>query len=183
MSQNLKPVNLSNVSAEVRPILEQVQNNLGFVPNLFGTFANHAEVLKSYLSLSEAFSKSGLSTLEQQVVALSVSRENSCEYCVAAHSAISAMSKLDERVISSLRNGERLQDTKLEALRAFTKRVVSARGWVDSSDLKDFLSAGYTESSALAVVLGVTMKTLSNYVNHLAGTELDQQFSAFAWKS
>jgi len=35
----------------------------------------------------------------------------------------------------------------------------------------------------LEVVLGVAMKTISNYTNHIAGTELDAAFADFAWKA
>jgi hypothetical protein len=40
---------------------------------------------------------------------------------------------------------------------------------------------GYTRAHVLDVVLGVSFKTLSNYTNHLAHTELDKKFQAFAW--
>lgn len=162
-----------------RPVLESVKKQLGFVPNLFATFANNPEVLKGYLALSDGFSKSGLTPVEQQVVALTVSRENQCHYCVAVHSALSAMSKIDAGLISDLREGRALSSSKLEALRIFTKRVVSGRGWLDESDVKSFKDAGYSDSDLAAVVLGVTMKTLSNYINHISATPLDAQFSDF----
>jgi len=172
---------LETAPAESRAILEQVQKNMGFIPNLFGIFSNNPEVLKSYLSLGESFSKAGFTPLEQQIILMTVSRENSCEYCVAAHSTISLMSKLDEKIIAQLRSGFKLEDAKLEALRTFTVRVTSARGWVDSSDVEAFLKAGHTDSQVLGVILGVTMKTLSNYVNHVSATPLDEAFKPMAW--
>ncbi|MBY0517563.1 MAG: carboxymuconolactone decarboxylase family protein [Bacteriovoracaceae bacterium] len=172
---------LETAPADTRATLEQVQKGMGFIPNLFGVFSNNPEILKSYLNLSDSFSKSGFSPLEQQVVLLTVSRENGCQYCMAAHTAISLMSKLDESVIGQLRAGEKLNDSKLESLRNFTARVTSSRGWIDPSDLEKFLTTGYSESQAMAVVLGVTMKTLSNYINHLAKTPLDDAFKPQAW--
>lgn len=181
MSKQITPVSFKNAPANSKPLLEAVQKSYGMIPNLIGNLANHPESLKSYLALSESFAASGFSALEQQIVAITVSTENGCTYCVAAHSAISAMSKLDEKVIGRLRSGEALEDRKLEALRNFTRRVVSSRGWLDQSDVKAFFEAGYTTENVLAVILGVTMKTLSNYVNHFAKTELDGAFKPFAW--
>lgn len=146
-----------------------------------GNFAHNAEALKAYLSLTENFGSSGLNALEQQVVALTVSRENGCGYCMAAHSAISAMSKLDERVIQQVRAGETLADKKLEALKNITKRIVASRGWLDDSDVAQFLAVGYTKENLLADIIGVSMKTLSNYVNHIAKTEIDEPFKSFSW--
>lgn len=181
MPKEIEAMTPETASTEAKPVLEQVEKDLGFVPNLFGVFANNPEVLKSYLHLSKSFESAGFSPTEQQIVLITISRENSCDYCVAAHTAISAMSKLDEQIISKLRKGQALEDKKLEALRSFTKRVVSAKGWIDPSDLSAFLTAGYTSSHALAVILGLSMKTLSNYVNHIAGTELDEAFNEFRW--
>lgn len=182
MNVDLKPLTVSNAPEESKKILESVGKGMGFVPNLFATFAHSPEALKSYLALSDSFSKAGFSPLEQQVVLLTVSRENKCAYCMAAHSAISAMSKLDERVIIQLRNGESLNDQKLEVLRTFTKRVVSSKGSPDSSDIQSFLSAGYEPGHILGVILGVTLKTLSNYTNHVAETPLDDAFKKFQWE-
>lgn len=100
---------------------------------------------------------------------------------MAAHSTISAMGKLDATLIGQLRAGEKLSDQKLETLRAFTKRVVSAKGIVDDSDITDFLAVGYSKAHVLAVLIGVSMKTLANYTNHIAETEVDNAFKPFEW--
>lgn len=173
--------NLETAPADTRATLEQIQKGMGFVPNLFGVFSNNPEVLKSYLNLSESFSKSGFSPLEQQIILLTVSRENNCQYCIAAHTTISLMSKLDESIVAKIRAGERIEDNKLEALRKFTSRLTSARGWSDKADIDAFLQAGYSESQALGVILGITMKTLSNYVNHIAQTPIDEAFRPNVW--
>ena len=181
MSKLLTPLNQSQAPDEAKPYLEAVQKKFGMIPNLMGNFAHNPETLKAYLSLSEHFGASGLNALEQQIVALTVSRENGCAYCMAAHSAISTMSKLDERVIQQVRAGETLADKKLEALRNLTKRIVASRGWLDDSDVAQFLAVGYTKENLLAVIIGVSMKTLSNYVNHIAKTEIDEPFKSFSW--
>ncbi len=90
------------------------------------------------------------------------------------------MSKVPEEVIASLRDDRPISYAKLEALRQFTKAVVSQRGWVPEQNLQAFLDAGYTRAQVLEVVLGVSLKTLSNFINHLAETPIDEQFQAFA---
>lgn len=182
MNTQLSPLAIQTAPEGSKQILEQVSKGMGFVPNLFGTFAHNPEALKSYLALSDSFAKAGLTPLEQQVVLLTVSRENKCSYCVAAHSAISAMSKLDERIISQLRKGDVLHDQRLETLREFTKRVVSSKGWPDESDINKFFAAGFNQGHILGVILGVAMKTLSNYTNHIAQTPLDEAFKTFQWE-
>ena len=44
-----------------------------------------------------------------------------------------------------------------------------------------FFAAGYGTAEYLEVVVGVTVKTLSTYVNHAAATPLDPAFQATKW--
>jgi AhpD family alkylhydroperoxidase len=110
------------------PLLEQVERAYRFVPNLAATLAEAPAALDAYLAVAAAFSKSSLCATEQQVVLLSVSVENECHYCVAAHSAIAAAQKVSTDAVEALRNGAPLGDPKLEALRTFTRAVVRQRG-------------------------------------------------------
>ncbi|MGZ8160854.1 MAG: hypothetical protein ACXWT4_18915 [Methylobacter sp.] len=55
------------------------------------------------------------------------------------------------------------------------------RGKVTGIALDNFIGAGYSRLQVLEVVLGVTMKTLSNYANHIIHAPLDSQSQAEAW--
>lgn len=164
-------------------ILEAANKGLGFIPNLYAHLAEAPVALEAYKQLGALLERSSLTPEEQQVVLITVSAENRCEYCVAAHSFIARnMVKVDGARVDALRGNSCLQDAKLNALVAFTRAVVRERGWVQGSqELKDFYAAGYTPQSALEVVLGVSMKTLSNYTNHLTDTPLDAAFASEAW--
>lgn len=164
-----------------RPILEQARKGLGFVPNLYGALAAAPALLKAYTTVSQIFDGSSLSPTERQVVLLTTSFENRCEYCMAAHSAIAGMQKVPEDVIAALRSGEALADPKLQALRELTRTAVRERGWVPESDVQAFLDAGYGRQQVLEVVLGIGLKTMSNFTNHLSETPLDDAFQAQAW--
>lgn len=76
-----------------------------------------------------------------------------------------------------------IADARLEALRKFTAKLVEAGGWLQEADVSAFLMASYTPADVLDVVLGVGQKTLSNYTNHLVGTELDAAFAGRAWQT
>lgn len=169
--------------AEARAELRAVREQYGFLPNLMGVMANAPPLLKAYLALNELFQQTTLSPTEQQVVLLTISEANRCEYCVAAHTVTARMHKVPHGVIESIRSGQPIADDRLDALRSLTAEIVEIRGWPNQSTIDDFLSAGFTASQMLEVVLAVGMKTLSNYTNHLAQTPLDSQFSAAAWKA
>ncbi len=161
-------------------LLADVQQKMGFLPNLYGMMAESDVTLEAYLTLSKLVSKTSFSPAEQQLILLAISVENGCTYCVAAHSSGARMAKLDKAAIEALRTGKPIDDPRLEALRVFTEDVVVERGY--SKDTVDaFIAAGFTRQNVLEILLCVAMKTLSNYTNHLVDTPLDDVLARMAW--
>ena len=173
----------SSAPAESRPLLEGAIRQLGFLPALFAGLAESPAALKAYMDTSQSFAGSSLSAVEQQVVLLAVSAANGCEFCVAAHSFIARnMVKVPSPVVDGLRAGGQLPDPRLQALAKFTRRVVAERGWVADAAVDEFLAAGFNRAQALDVVLGVSLKTLSNYANHLMKTPTNAELASEAWR-
>ncbi|GAB4421563.1 MAG: carboxymuconolactone decarboxylase family protein [Bacteriovoracaceae bacterium] len=166
-----------NAQPEAQVLLDQVQKNYGFTPNLMSTFANSPATMKAYLTLGDLMSKTSFTSEEQQAVLLAASVENKCDYCVAAHSMMAVkMAGMSPETLNSLVKGENIANSKIDILVRLTKEIVKSRGFASESIVKDFLNAGYKQQHILEVILGVAMKTLSNYTNHLAETEIDEQF-------
>ena len=176
---------IGSAPAASAPILEEATKGLGFIPNLYANLAESPSTLKAYKQLGGLLEQSAFTPEEQQVILIAASVENNCAYCVAAHSFIAKnMVNVAADVVAALRDGRTLPNPKLNALALFAITVVRERGWVaDSQELKDFFAAGYTTQHALEVVLGVTMKTLSNYANHLMDTPQDIVFASEEWTS
>jgi AhpD family alkylhydroperoxidase len=161
--------------------LEAAEKLFGFIPNLLGVLAEAPIALEAYIILTKLLGDASLSPVEQQVVMLAGSNENGCGYCMAAHSTVAVVAGMPALVLAALRGGTVLPDKKLEALRSFVIEVVRSRGRVSDERIEEFLAAGYSAQSVLEVVFGVAMKTLSNYVNHMAETRVDRQFSRQIW--
>lgn len=161
--------------------LKAAKASFGFIPNLQATMAESPELLAGYSVLWDLFAKSALTPHEQQVVYMTSNFENECHYCMAGHTVLAKMQKMDPAVISALRNGTKIPDPKLEALHHFTTLVVRNRGWVSEADINAFIAAGYTRRNVLDVILGVATKVMSNYTNHIAHTELDKFMLGNEW--
>ena len=165
-----------------KELLGQFHDKLGFNINLFGLLAESPASLKAYQVISDVFGQTDLTPAEQQVVLLATSVENDCKFCVAAHSVIAKNNvKVDADIVNALRENRDGPDAKINALAKFTRAVVSTRGNQGDAALKEFLAAGYTKANALDVMIGVALKTLTNYANHLIDTPVNEQFAAEAW--
>jgi len=178
----LKLVKKDDAKPEVKAILSDVEKKYGFIPNLMSAFADSPPTLQGYLQLSEFTGMTLFSPEEQQAIFLATSYENGCEYCMAAHSMMALkVAGMPKVRLDAIRSGKKFEDKKFGALVDFTKDVVRLRGNLSQETVNNFLSLGYTNQHVLEVILGVTMKTLSNYVNHLAETPLDKAFQEFKW--
>src|SRR5262245_2378281 len=108
--------------AASRPLLEGLAKSFGYVPNLFGVFAESAAALRGGLAIFEAFSTSSLAPVEQQLVMLAASEANDCEYCVAAHSTLAKrVAKGNAELVDAVRRRAPLADARLDALVTFTR--------------------------------------------------------------
>lgn len=161
--------------------LKSAAKAYGFLPNLLAVMAEAPALVKAYRTAADLFEETSLTASERQVVLLTVSYENACEYCVAAHSVIAGMQSVPEKVVQAIRAGQPIADGRLEALRRFVSSIVVTRGLPSPQGTQAFLDAGYTRAQILEVVLGVGVKTLSNYTNHIAETPLDHAFEPAAW--
>ncbi|MEO3415631.1 carboxymuconolactone decarboxylase family protein [Roseovarius sp. CAU 1744] len=165
-----------------KPLLDNSVAAFGMVPNLHAVMAESPQLLETYQVAHELFQKTSFDKDELTVVWQAINVENSCHYCVPAHSAIAKSSGVDDAVNDALRNQTPLPNARLEALRDFTLKVVRDRGNLDDASVQAFLDAGYTRKNILEVILGYAQKVMSNYTNHLADTPVDKPFQKFAWQ-
>ena len=180
---DFKTYSIETAPAAAKPFLEGAKRAYGFEPNLLGTMAEAPALLEGYMTLSGIFDKSDLSATERQIILMTNNRLNGCVYCMAAHTTISQMQNVAAEVIDALRTNTPIADPKLEALRIFTAIINESRGWPTDGQVSKFIAAGYTRQNVLEVVLGTSLKVMSNYTNHIAQTEVDAAFAANAWSA
>ena len=179
----LTKVEVEKAEPLARAALETARQKLGMIPNMYAFMANAPGLLETYRFGYELFRRgSGFSPIEQEVIFLTISYENECEYCMAAHSFLAdAQSGVPREVTEALRSGADIPDRRLRALSRFTRILLQKRGRPGQADLDLFRAAGYTDAQVLQIVLAIGVKTLSNYTNHLCGTQVDDAFAKRAW--
>ncbi|MEV6738907.1 hypothetical protein AB0N14_19075 [Streptomyces sp. NPDC051104] len=59
--------------------------------------------------------------------------------------------------------------------------VAVSRGLPTAAQVEAFLAAGFTETDILQVLLAASVKTISNYTNHLFHTPVDKVFARRTW--
>ncbi len=165
-----------------RHILAKTKKEFKMIPNLERTMALAPTLLESYVTCWGLFHHASLSPVERQIVYQTANFENECNYCVPWHTLLSRQVKMSPEDIEALRTGAKLANHKHEQLRHFAQSLIHCQGKIIEADLEAFLAAGYTPQQALEVVLGIAIKTMSNYTNAIAGTPLDDVVKSYRWQ-
>ena len=160
---------------QVKNYLEIVQQKLGFIPNVLAAFAKFPKQFEGFTKLYNALmlGESGLTKLEREMIAVTVSSENHCFYCLVAHgSAVRELSKdpqLGERIAANFRSAE--LPKKQEELLNFTKKLTKDPSEIGENDRKQLRDVGYTDRDIwdISAIVG-----LFNMTNRLASaTEME----------
>ena len=134
---------------QVNNYLEIVQQKLGFIPNVLAAFAKFPKQFEGFTKLYNALmlGESGLTKLEREMIAVTVSSENHCFYCLVAHgSAVRELSndpQLGERIAANFRSAE--LPKKQEELLNFTKKLTKDPSEISENDRTKLRDVGYTD--------------------------------------
>jgi uncharacterized peroxidase-related enzyme len=168
----IKPINRHATDAATGRLLDSVHKKLGIVPNLIATMANSPAVANAYLGFSQTLSTGTLPARLREQLALVVGEANSCQYCVAAHTALGKGAGLSEGETCDARRAVAADDKERAALE-FARTIVTDRGNVSDGDVHALHQAGYTDGEIGEIVANVALNIFTNYFNHVAGTEVD----------
>ena len=166
--------------AASRPLVEKAIANNGYLPNLIGVLANAPVALETYLTVAGINGRASLTLAQREAVQITAALIHGCDFCVAGHSALT-LKKAGQslEVVRALQRGSVTGNTELDVLVAFTRALIARRGAVDDADYEAFIAGGYDEQQALEVVLGVSLATLCNFANSLAGTPVNPELTPY----
>ena len=159
------------VSPANQAIFDNLKQKLGKVPNSYAFMASSENGLANYLAIANA--KSSLNIKEKEVINLIVSGINGCHYCTSAHTAIAKLNGFTDEQVLEIRKGGVSFDARLDVLAQFTREATSNKGSVSEATLDKFFAAGYTNESLVDVLLIISERTFSNYLNAIVNVPID----------
>lgn len=168
----IQPLSVETAEGRSQKLLIEIERETGGVPNILGTMARSSAVLHSYLSFAGAIKSGSLGPELRECVAMTVAGANECSYCAAAHHAIGRELGMDSEDLRSCLRGES-GDAKTQAALDFSRQIIESRGLISDGQYQAIRDAGFSEGEVLELVATVSLNTFTNYINHVAGTELD----------
>lgn len=169
-----------NAPEGAKPGLKMLKEGMGKVPDMAGIAAASAPIVQAMGEMSQKFLRTSLQPEECQLVLVAGCREYGNEYALELSSCMAAEAGLPEHVIEAIheqQSGDRpWQDERYNALWIFVAALVASHGQVDKDEIKAFKQAGFNDTQALEVALGVNVAVLWCHIAGIAGLKPERNF-------
>ena len=159
---------LENLPDDVRKYFEICLEKLGMVPNVLTAYSQNLQQLDGFSRLyNELMMGEGeLSKLEREMIAVVVSSENKCFYCLVAHgAAVRVMSKdpaLGEHLVMNYRSAK--LDKRQRAMLDFASHLTRSPATVAEDHVQALRDAGFSDSGIWDLSNVIGFYNMSNRV-------------------
>ena len=174
---------IASAPEKSKPVLEQLQQAFGFIPNLAAAISNSPKLLTAFAAVFQQVHSSSLTEQEIQIVLLTDAVANSSPYAVALHTALALQQGVSSEETDAIRARLVPRDPRFGAVSTLAKTLIEKRGHLSESELDAFLAVGFTREQILEVIAVVAASTITNYAGTIANPPLEDQFQQFAWRA
>src|SRR5579862_6196105 len=128
---------------------DKCREKLGFVPNVLTAYAHDMAKLEAFAAFYNdlMLAPSGLSKLEREMIAVAVSSENHCFYCLTAHGAavrqLSGDPELGELMAMNWRAAD--LSPRHRAMLSFAVKLTRASQEIEEADRQALRDAGFAD--------------------------------------
>jgi uncharacterized peroxidase-related enzyme len=168
----LPAIPTESAPGKAKHLLEAVQAKLKITPNMTRVMANSPAVLEGYLAFSGALASGVLDPKLREEIALEVGEQNSCQYCVSAHTAIGKSVGLTDSEIEAAREANSNFAKNAAALR-FARQIVASQGRPTDAEFDAVRNAGLNNAEIAEIIAHVALNVFTNYFNNTAQVEVD----------
>ena len=173
---------ITSAPEKSKPVLEQLQQTFGVIPNLAGAIANSPKLVTAFLTVFQQVHSSSLSEPEIQIVLLTDAVANSCTYAVAFHTALALKEGVSSEEIDAIRERRAPRDERFAALSTLAQTLIEKRGHLSEQERDSFIGAGFTKEQVLEVIAVVAASTITNYAGSVTNPPLEDHLQQYVWR-
>ncbi|MEU4410633.1 peroxidase-related enzyme [Streptosporangium sp. NPDC023963] len=168
----VKLIDAQGATGESKPLLDDITATFGTTPAMFKAVANSPAALKMMWAGFGALGGGRLGARLGEQIAVLVADRNSCEYCLAAHTALGRKAGVSAEDMSRAQDGHS-HDPRVGAALGFAAKLVEDRAQVTDSDVEALRAAGFDDEEIVELVAHVALNLFTNYVNVALSVPVD----------
>jgi uncharacterized peroxidase-related enzyme len=182
------PMALGLGSGELSPAMqayfEKCREKIGFVPHVLTSYAHDNTKLEAFAAFYNdlMLGPSGLSKLEREMIAVAVSSENHCFYCLAAHGAavrqLSGDPVLGELIAMNWRAAD--LSSRHRAMLGFASKVTLHSRQINEADREALRKLGFSDRDIWDIAAVASFFNMSNRMASAVDMRPNPQYHAQA---
>ena len=171
---------LDELPEDLRDRIMAVQEKAGFVPNVFLVLAHRPNECRAFFDYHDALMlrDGGLSKAEREMIVVSTSGVNDCQYCVVAHGAILRIYAKDPLVADQVAINFRKADItdRQRAMLAFAEKVALNSAALEEADYEAVRRHGFDDEDIWDIGAIAAFFALSNRMANLTAMRPNDEF-------
>ena len=177
------PIHTLHAAPEAsQPVLAQLQQTFGLIPNIAGAMAHSPELLRAFQGLFQQVHSGSFTEAEIQTLLLTNAVTNACNWAVAFHTMLALKEGLTQADVEAIRTRRLPGDARLAALSHLARRLIEMRGHVPAQDLEGFIKAGFSQAQSLEILAVIAASTITNYAGTITQPPLEDFLQPHAWR-
>lgn len=156
----------AELTPEVVAYFKKCEEKIGFIPNVLLAYAHDMAKFDAFAAMYNnlMLAPSGLSKLEREMIAVAVSSENKCFYCLTAHGAavrqLSGRPELGEALVMNYRAAD--LDSRLRAMLDFAVKMTTNAHKIEEKDRERLRREGFTGKDIWDIAAVAAFFNMSN---------------------
>lgn len=153
---------------DIQSLFEQMRAKPGFVPNVYRAYSLRPQQLRGFIALYDSImmDDSGLTKAEREMIAVAVSAQNHCFYCLTAHGAVLRVRSGDPILGDTIAANYRAADLtpRQRAMLDFAVKMTLASDTCSDEDIDTLRGHGFSDEDIMDIVQTAAFFNYSNRV-------------------
>jgi uncharacterized peroxidase-related enzyme len=171
---------LKEMPDDIRAKILAVQEKSGFVPNVFLVLAHRPDEFRAFFAYHDALMEKdgGLTKAEREMIVVTTSGLNQCQYCVVAHGAILRIRAKSPLVADQVAINYRKADitARQKAMLDFALKVSASAHTASDEDFSALRSHGFNDEDIWDIAAIAAFFALSNRMANVTNMRPNDEF-------
>jgi len=176
--------NEQTLPEDIRAIFDTMRAKPGFVPNVYQAYSLRPQQLRGFIALYDSIMNedSGLTKAEREMIAVAVSAQNHCFYCLVSHGAVLRIRAKDELLADTIAANYRAADLtpRQRVMLDLAVMVTEDSAAVGDQDIAALREHGFSDEDIMDIIQTAALFNYSNRVASALGMRPNREYHHMA---
>jgi uncharacterized peroxidase-related enzyme len=169
---------------DIQALFAKNREKPGFVPNVYRAYSLRPQQLRGFIALynSIMLDESGLSKAEREMIAVAVSAQNHCFYCLTSHGAVLRIRSADEVLADTIAANYRAADLtpRQRAMLDLAVKITNASDTIGDEEIDGLHAHGFSDAEIMDIIQTAAFFNYSNRVANALGMRPNHEYHGMA---